>query len=243
MPVAAQWTWRDASAPRLANGKVDLAAPAPKQADGKPDLAGEWQVHDTHLQFNMTVDTPGVELTPAYAAIYKEHVDQEGKDRPSGNCLPHSIPDAMLAPTPFKIIHTPKETLILYEEFVDFRQVFTDGRALPKDPEPAWFGYSIGRWENGTIRGTPEAFVVETRGYNDKSWLDDDGHPHSDALHTIERFRRSDFGHMTVELTIDDPKAYVKPWSTTIHFDLVPDTELIESVCENNKDPQHMVGK
>ena len=140
LPAAAQWTWRDASAPRLANGKVNLAAPAPKQADGKLDLSGEWQVHDTHLQFNMTVDTPGVELTPVYAAIYKGHVDQEGKDRPSGNCLPHSIPDAMLAPTPFKIIHTPKATLILYEEFVDFRQVFTDGRALPKDPEPAWFG-------------------------------------------------------------------------------------------------------
>jgi len=235
-PATAQWKWRDPTAPRLPSGKANLSAPAPKQADGKPDLSGEWLVHDPHLQFNMAADTPGVELTPAYAAIYKEHLEQEGRERPSGNCLPHSIPDAMLAPTPFKIIHTPKETLILYEEFVDFRQVFTDGRPLPQDPEPAWFGYSVGRWENG-------AFVVESRGFNDKSWLDDDGHPHSDALHTIERFRRPDYGHMTLEITIDDPKAYVKPWNATIRFDLVPDTELIESVCENNKDPQHMVGK
>jgi hypothetical protein len=114
----------------------------------------------------------------------------------------------MLAPTPFKFIHTPNETLILYEEFVDFRQIFTDGRALPKDPEPAWFGYSVGRWEGG-------AFIVDTRGFNDKSWLDDDGHPHSDALHTVERFRRPDYGHLTMEITFDDPKAYVKPWNAT----------------------------
>ena len=98
-----------------------------------------------------------------------------------------------------------KETLILYEEFVDFRQVFTDGRALPKDPEPAWFGYSIGRWENG-------AFVVDTRGYNDKSWLDDDGHPHSEDLRVTERFRRPDFGHLEIEKTLEDPKALAAKW-------------------------------
>ena len=234
-PAAAQWTWRNAKAPRLANGKTNLTAPAPKQANGKPDLSGEWLVTDNHLQFNMTLDTPGVQLTPEYAAIYKSRLDAAGKDRPAGKCLPHGIPDAMLAPTPFKFIHTPTETLILYEEFVDFRQIFTDGRALPKDPEPAWFGYSVGRWDG-------HAFVVDTRGYNDKSWLDDDGHPHSDALHTIERFRRPDFGHLTMEITIDDPKAYTKPWSTLIKFNLVPDTELIEYFCDNNFDLQHLVG-
>jgi len=236
LPAAAQWTWRDPKLPRLPDGKANLSAPAPKQADGKPDLSGEWLVHDPHLQFNMAADTPGVELTPAYAPIYKEHVEQQGKDRPSGKCLPHSIPDAMLAPTPFKIVHTPAETLILYEEFVDFRQIFMDNHELAKDPEPAWFGYSKGRWEG-------DALVVETRGFNDKSWLDDDGHPHSDALHTIERFRRPDYGHLIMDITIDDPKVYVKPWNATVHFDFLPDTELIESVCDNNKDPAHMVGK
>lgn len=237
LPMAAQWTkLRDPKTPRTADGKPNLSAPAPKQPDGKPDLSGMWLVADNHLQFNMTADTPGVELTPAYAAIYKQHIDEAGRDRPSGRCLPHSIPDAMLAPTPFKFIHTPGETLILYEEFVDFRQIFTDGRALPKDPEPAWFGYSVGRWDSG-------AFVIDTRGFNDKSWLDDDGHPHSDALHTIERFRRPDFGHLIMEITIDDPKAYVKPWNATVHFDLLPETELIESVCDNNKDVPHLVGK
>ena len=171
---------------------------------------------DNHLQFDMTIDTPGVQLTPAFAAIYKERMDQQGKDRPSGKCLPHSIPDAMLAPTPFKFIHAPGVTLILYEEFVDFRQVFMDGRPLPKDPEPAWFGYSVGKWDGGV-------FVIDTRGFNDKSWLDDDGHPHSDALHTVERFRRPDFGHLTMEITFDDPKAYVKPWNATVDLELLPD--------------------
>jgi hypothetical protein len=236
-PLSAQWAQRpDPKAPHTKDGKVNLSGPAPRQANGNPDLSGMWVVADAHLQFNMAADTPGVELTPAYAAIYKDHLDQQGKDRPSGHCLPHSIPDAMLAPTPFKFIHTPGETLILFEEFVDFRQIFTDGRELPKNPEGAWFGYSVGRWENG-------AFVVDTRGFNDKSWLDDDGHPHSDALHTIERFRRPDYGHLVMEITIDDPKAYVKPWSTTVHFNLLPQMELIEGVCDNNYDVPHLVGK
>jgi hypothetical protein len=236
-PIHAQWTkLHDPKIPRTGDGKPNLSAPAPRQPDGKPDLSGMWLVNDNHLQFNMAADTPGVELKPPFDAIYKQRLEQAGKDRPSGRCLPHSIPDAMLAPTPFKFIHTPGNTLILYEEFIDFRQVFTDGRALPADSEHGWFGYSVGKWEGG-------AFVVDTRGFNDKSWLDDDGHPHSDALHTIERFRRTDFGHLTMEITIDDPKAYVKPWNATVHFNLLPDMELIESVCENNTDAQHLVGK
>ena len=235
--ASAQWpSLKDPGSPRLADGSPNLAGPAPKQANGKPDLSGIWLVDDPHLQFNVAGDTPGVELTPKYAAIYKQHLDAEGKDRPAGHCLPHSIPDAMLAPTPFKFIHTPRETLILYEEFVDFRQIFTDGRELPKDPQPGWFGYSVGKFEGDT-------FVVETRGFNEKSWLDDDGHPHSDALHTTERFRRTDFGHLTLNITFDDPKAYVKPWSATLHFHLLPDAELIENVCDNEKDQPHLVGK
>ena len=101
---------------------------------------------------------------------------------------------------------------------------------------PAWFGYSVGKWDGNT-------FVVDTRGFNDKSWLDDDGHPHSEALHTIERFHRPDFGHLNMEITIDDPQAYTMPWSATIRFNLLPDAELTEFVCENNKDLPHLVGK
>lgn len=108
------------------------------------------------------------------------------------------------------------------------RQIFTDGRTLPKDPEPAWFGYSVGRWEGATL-------VVDTIGIHEKTWLDDSGHPHSDALHIIERFRRTDFGHMDVQITIDDPKAYAKPWTVSFGWELMPDTELLDWVCENNK--------
>ena len=233
-PLPAQWPKPlDPKAPRLANGKVNLSGPAPKLADGKVDVSGIWMVDDTHLQFNMMLDGPTIPLTPAFDAIYKRHIATEGKDRPAGKCLPHSIPDGMIVPSPFKIFHAPGTTFILFEEFAQFRQVFTDGRALPKDAEPGWFGYSIGRWE-------ADAFVIETRGFNDKSWLDDDGHPHSDALHTIERFRRPDYGHMTLELTIDDPKAYTKTWSATFHEHLIPDYELIENICDNEQDQKHM---
>lgn len=222
--------------PRTPDGKPNLSAPAPKLPNGKADFSGIWLVDDNRLQFNLMLDQGPVAMQPAAAALYKKYLERAGKDRPATHCLPHSIPDAMIIPEPFKIIHTSDITLILFEEFAEFRQVFTDRRSFPKDPQPAWFGYSIGRWEG-------DAFVVESRGFNDKSWLDDDGHPHTDALHTTERFRRSDFGHMTMQITIDDPKAYVKPWSATLHYHLLPDTELIEFICDNEKDVPHLVGK
>jgi hypothetical protein len=142
----------------------------------------------------------------------------------------------MVRSGPWKIVQTPIVTLILFEEMNHYRQVFTDGRGFPKDPTPAWFGYSIGKWVGDT-------FVVDTTGFNDQTWLDDPGHPHTDALHATERFRRRDFGHLDIDITIDDSKAYTKPWTVTARFDLLPDTELIENVCDNEKDAQHMVGK
>lgn len=236
-PLPAQWPNRpDPSTPRTADGRPNLSAPAPKLPDGNIDLSGIWSVDDNHLQFNLMADGPEVALLPAADALYKHNVATEGKDRPSGICLPHGVPDAMMIPQPFKIMHTPGNTLILYEQFIDFRQIYTDGRALPVDAQPTWFGYSIGRWER-------DSFVIESSGFNDRSWLDDDGHPHSEALRTTERFRRKDFGHMTMEITIDDPKTYVKPWTATLHFHLLPDTNLIEYVCENEKDAKHLVGK
>ena len=138
--------------------------------------------------------------------------------------------------SPKKFVQSPGFIVILFESYHSYRQIFTDGRPFPKVNDPAWFGYSVGSWEGDTL-------VVKTIGINEKTWLDDAGHPHSDALQIIERFRRTDFGHMQLQLTIDDPKAYAKPWSITIPYEFVPDTELLDWVCENNLDTAHMVGK
>jgi hypothetical protein len=143
----------------------------------------------------------------------------------------------MLVPdTPFKIIQTPAVTMILLENQGHYRQVFTDGRALPEDPNPTWMGYSVGRWDG-------DAFVVDTIGFNDLTYLDDGGHPHSDAYHSTERFRRSDYGHLDYEITIDDPKTYTRPWKVSLTFELFADNELMEAVCENERDFEHLVGK
>ena len=252
--AAAQWIdYPTPNIPRLANGKVNLAAPVPKAADGKPDLTGLWQrARGTNRPTQRTGGAglamgpnladfmrPGETIPPLLPPYDKLHQERQANfmaDRPSSRCLPHSIPDQMLIGVPMKIVQNPGLTLILYEEFARFRQIFTDGRAYPPDMSPAWFGYSIGRWDGDVL-------VVDSKGFNDLTWLDDAGHPHSDALHTVERFRRQDFGHMEIQLTIDDPKAYTKPWTLTMQFQIMPDTELIEDVCENEKDAQHAILK
>ncbi len=125
--------------------------------------------------------------------------------------------------------------MILYEAIRNFREIFTDGRPLPADPNPTWMGYSVGHWDGDTL-------VVESSGFNDRTWIDTGGHPHSEALRVTERFLRRDFGHITLQTTIDDPKAYTKPWTVSYDLRLLPDTELLEYVCtENNKDMQHIV--
>jgi len=223
--------------PRTPDGKPNLDAPAPRSSDGKPDLSGVWRVADgRHLQ-NIAVDIGEAPFQPWAAALFKERADALGKGRPSQHCIPHGIPDGMLVRnSPFKLVQTPGVVVILYEEFNHYRQIFTDGRGFPAEMSPSWFGYSIGKWEG-------DVFVAETLGFNDKSWLDDPGRPHSDALRVTERFRRRNFGRIEVQITFDDPKAYTKPWSATIPFTLVPDTELIESICENERDHPHIVGK
>jgi len=230
--AAGQWMKHpDPRTPRMADGKPNLAAPAPRLADGRPDLGGIWNAVDgrylTNLARRAGIDIP---FQPWAAALFKERQDTEGRDRPAGRCLPHTIPDAMLVPGyPWKVVQTPGVTIILFENFTQYRQIFTDGRGFPTERNPTWFGYSIGKWDGDT-------FVVDTVGFNDKSWLDDGGHPRSDAMHTIERFRRRDFGHLDIEFTFDDPKAYTKPWSVTVPFELLPDTDIIENICENEKD-------
>ena len=181
---------------------------------------------------------PGdVSFQPWAAELYQHRRDTLSKEDPTGWCVPGGVPRSNVVPYPIKIFTLPGVTLILYEAVQSYRQIFTDGRALPKNPNPAWMGYSIGRWEGDT-------FVVESSGFNDNAWLDNFGHPGTESLHVTERFRRKDFGTMDVEVTIDDPKAYTKPWTVNLPFRLLPDTELLEYICsENNKDLEHLVGK
>ena len=236
--AAAQWVNLTLpNIPRTPDGKPNLAAPAPKAPDGKPDLSGIWRVASGKYLQNIAADLGEPPFQPWAAALYKERVAVLGKGRPSEGCIPHGIPDGMVVRNfPFKIVQTPGVVVILYEEFNHFRQIFTDGRGFPPETTESWFGYSVGKWQGDTL-------VAETVGFNDKSWLDDPGHPHSEALRVTERVQRRDFGHMDIQITFDDPKAYTKPWTVTIPFDLYADTELIESICENEKDRPHMVGK
>jgi len=223
--------------PRTRDGKPNLAAPAPKTATSKPDLSGVWKNLDAKYLNDLAADGVQVPFTPWGAALYKERQQSFSKGRPSESCLPHGIPDAMMVPAaPFKIIQTAGVVAILYENQNRFRQIFTDGRDFPKEMTPAWIGYSIGKWDGDTL-------VVETRGFNDNSWLDDGGHPHSDELHLTERFRRPNFGRLDYEITIEDPKAYTKPWTASVRFEFLADTEIMEWVCENEKDAERSVGK
>jgi hypothetical protein len=230
--AAAQWLSVPVpGTPRTADGKPNLNAPTPKDAGGKPDLSGIWRA-DT-MRYNENLLPPGTQapMLPWAAELYKHRVDTHGYDRPMTFCMPHGVPDAMtVAGLPFKILQMPGETVVLFEEFHKYRQIHTDGRKLPVDPDPAWYGYSVGRWEGDT-------FVVETSGFKEGSWLDNGGHPHTEALRTTERFRRINFGRMDLQVTIEDAKAYSRPWtSDTLHFLLQPDTELLEHLCENNRD-------
>jgi hypothetical protein len=237
MPLAAQWvTYPTPGIPRTKDGKPNLSAPAPRTPDRKPDFSGIWEAPTPKYLENLAADGVEVSMLPWAANVYQERQENFSKDSPSSFCLPHSVTDFDAHFTPKKLIQLPGVVVLLFESYHSYRQIFTDGRPLPENREPAWFGYSVGKWEGDTL-------VVNTAGINEKTWLDDGGHPHSDALRIIERFRRPDFGHMQVEVTIDDPKAYAKPWTAKIPWVLVPDTELLDWVCENNRDREHMVGK
>jgi hypothetical protein len=235
----AQWlTVKTQGAPRTPDGKVDLNAPAPKTPEGKPDISGLWQPGFAYIG-NIAKDLKPGELVmrPWAAELYQHRQDTASKDDPTGWCVPGGVPRSNVVPYPFRIYAMPSVTLILYEAVQSYRQIFTDGRALPKNPNPAWMGYSIGRWEG-------DAFVVETSGFNDNAWLDNSGHPGTEAMKVTERIRRKDFGHLEMDITVDDPMAYEKPWTVKIPFTFLPYTELLEYICsENNKDLEHLVGK
>lgn len=237
--VAAQWAYHNPSAPRTADGKTDLNAPAPRTAWGTIDLSGIWQT-DIKYNADLAADLkPGdVVMLPAGRALFDERQASLAKDDPEGFCLAPGVPRVNGVPFPQKIIQTPGSVVILYETRTTFRQIFLDAQhTLPSSPQPTWMGYSKGRWDRDTL-------VVETTGFNGRTWLDDAGHPQSERARVIERIRRPDFGHLVAEITIDDPAMYAKPWTVTQEFRLDPDGELIEYVCgENNLDIPHLVGK
>jgi hypothetical protein len=237
--VSAQWLhYPTRGIPRLPDGKPNLAAPAPKTADGKPDLSGFWAIQYMPYNTNIATDLKPEDIQPWAAALTRERGENLGKDDPSSlQCLPFG-PRINFATdaNPLKIVQTPSLIVILSEDLT-YRQIFLDGRDLPSDPNPAFMGYSVGHWEGETL-------VVVTAGYNDRTWLDAAGHPHTESLRTTERFYRKDFGHLEVSETFDDPKAYARPWTVKVTGELRPDIDLLEYVCnENEKDSAHMVGR
>lgn len=243
LPLAGQWlNYPAAGIPLTKDGKPDMAAPAPKCAGGKPDLSGIWEAEDQTYFFDLAAGLkPGeVVPTPWAQAIEKQREDNQHADDPLARCLPHGVPRVNTNGLfPFKIIQTPGLVVILYEQLGLFRQIFMDGRKPAKDLNPTWLGYSTGTWEGDTL-------VVETSGFNGKTWLDTTkGHPATEALHVTERFRRASFGNLEVRATIDDPGAYAKPWTTTTQrMHLMLDTEILEFTCnENEKDMRHLPGK
>jgi hypothetical protein len=236
-PAFAQWVNNPAKGiPRLPDGKPDLNAPAPKRSDGTPDISGLWVPAPGYVG-DIARDLKEVPYQPWAAELYKRRRDTLSKDDPTGWCVPGGVPRSDVVPYPFKILHAPGEIVILYEAVHHFRQIFLDGRQIPKNANPAWLGYSVAHWEGDTL-------VVETSGFVENSWLDNFGKPGTEQMKVFERFRRRDFGHMDLQITIDDPKAYTKPWTVNLPLTLTPDDELIEYVCaENNKDLEHLVGK
>jgi hypothetical protein len=252
----AQWAKvPDPSLPRTREGKANLSARAPRAQDGKPDLSGVWtpELDPNALPPGATtvesitgfvppryfVDIssgmkPGdFSMTPWAADLFRQRQAASGKNDPAAHCQPPGVPAISATPLPYKIIQTPKVVLILYEGESVFRQVFLDSRRTVEDPQPRFMGYSTGKWEGDTL-------VVNTTGLTDKTWLDALGHPHSEALRLTERFRRLDVGNLEIEVTIDDPKAYAKPFKYTLNSSLVPDEDLLEYFCaENEKDVQH----
>jgi len=214
-----------------------VSSPAPRTADGKPNLSGMWMKAATSRTIVIPADGSPLPFTPTGEAIYEQRRATNQKDLPSSRCIAQGIPATLWVPVPFKIVTTPGLTLMLFEEFRHFRQIFTDGRPFTGEDAPSWFGYSVGKWDGDT-------FVVESRGFTDQSWLDLEGLPHSEALRLTERYRRKNVGTMEVQVGIEDDVMFTKPWTAApVTLRLVTDTELLERICENEKDREHLVGK
>jgi hypothetical protein len=270
LPAALFAQWPDypmPGVPRTADGKPNLEGPVPKAADGHPDLTGLWEYYrdrtgrggappsapppDPGASLGLSVVAPGsnpffnigfgmkdgLPYQPWALALRKSRMADNNKDNPDAHCLPIGLMQLHQHPQPRKIIQTPAVTVILYEAQGGVRQIFTDGRPLPKDPQPWWYGYSVGKWDGDTL-------VVETTGFRDDVWLDVEGSPLTSAGKMTERFRRVDYGHLEIEITVDDPKAYTRPWTVSVKQKIMLDQDLIEFICdENEKDAPHLTSK
>ena len=245
--LIAQWDPRlPPGAPRDAKGEPDLNGPVPRTADGKPDLSGVWRGFGNAPGAPAAAETPsgppvagfrdvaqnikeGLPLKPEGAALLKERKDGNSKDNPEAHCLPMGIIQFHTQGAPRKVVQTPGILVILYEASSGLRQIFTDGRPLPgNDPQPWWYGYSVGKWDGDTL-------VVETTGFRDGGWLDINGSPLSDSAKITERFRRVSYGRMEIDITVEDSKFYTRPWTVRVNQRILPDEELIEFICLENQ--------
>ncbi len=260
-----------AGVPRKPDGKVDMSAPPPRLADGKPDFSGIWMTGEPNVprpetlsspkepaspkqppspndkpgdpsnirasrqMANIGVDLPGgLPYQPWLVPIVKQRTDNLAIDDPHIRCLPDNFLRAYGLPHLLKFVHTPNLLVVLNEMNAGYRQVFTDGRPLPQDPNPSWQGYSSGKWSGDTL-------VIDTIGIRDDTWIDWNGSVLTEAAKVREQIRRPDFGHLEVQVTVDDPKAYTKPWTVTLHQRIVVDTDLIDEIClENEQSLKHL---
>jgi hypothetical protein len=256
-PGFAQWLrYPTDGIPRKADGTPNLTAPAPRLPDGKPDLSGIWhsgnripcsndinrfiecgaEIGGSKLTLDLGLDSPGGTLPyqPWAATLRKQRAADDSRDDPHVRCLPDTVPRMWTLPHLTKAVHTPKLLVLLYEVNAMYRQIFIDGRPFPQDPNPAWNGYSVAHWEGDTL-------VVETRGFRDNLWIDMQGSPMSDAAKMTEKIRRPTFGMLEIELTVDDPKVYTKPFTVKLTQTLEADTELVDEFClENEKSYERM---
>jgi len=243
VPVYAQWTNAPpANIPRTPDGNPDLSAPAPRLLNAQPDLSGIWKPDNSYggkpANFAANLQVDDIPYQPWAKALLEERKTavHEIEDS-SALCLPQGMPRMIAAPGQWRLMQTRDYIAILYEAFgILWRQIFLDGREVADDAQPTYLGYSTGKWDGDVL-------VVNSRGFNGEFWIDQQGKPVTDALQVTERYHRKDFGHMDVEITIDDPKAYTKPWTFMEHFRLLTDTELMEAICnENNIDVKHLPG-
>jgi hypothetical protein len=251
-----QWLkYPTAGVPKTADGKPNLSAPAPRMPDGKPDFSGIWLTADTfcgrnqdpeslvcgpelpmgRAGINFGIGLPGgLPYQPWLAALVKKRTADNSKDDPHVRCLPDTFLRSYSLPHLLKFLQLPGLLVMLDEMNAGYRQVFTEGRPLPVDPTPSWQGYSSGKWEGDTL-------VVNSIGFRDDLWIDWNGSVITTAAKVQERIRRPDYGHLEVGVTVDDPTAYTKPWSTTLHQRIALNTELVDEIClENEKSMQRM---
>jgi hypothetical protein len=250
--VSAQWLhYPSAGVPRTPGGKPNLSAPAPHAKDGHPDLSGVWDIEHNRacppggcndmmvgqefVDIGWSLrDKGGLPYQPWAAKLVKERMALNGEDDPGSHCIPTGPVKMHTTPLFRKIVQTPGLMLILSEVNASHRQIFTDGRPLPEDSQPTFDGYSTGKWEGDVL-------VVHTAGFADNMWLDRSGSPLTDAAKITERFHRVNYGHLEIDLTVDDPKAYTKPWTVKLNQFIAPDTDLMAYYCaENEKDALHL---